>query len=107
LANSSSGSVKNIHHLLERTPHKAKLLKGNCTNPTYVQKSPKKRWSSLPSRRKPRSTPGTKQPQNMLQTKRLRHLHPTSTTQKQPNSTHNSIRLHINSLRRNWKKAEV
>jgi len=39
LDNFSSGSTENIQHLLKQTPRKVKLLKGDCTNPTYVQKA--------------------------------------------------------------------
>ncbi|MEA2089413.1 MAG: GDP-mannose 4,6-dehydratase [Thermoproteota archaeon] len=39
LDNLSSGSTENIQHLLKQTPRKAKLLKGDCTNPTHVKKA--------------------------------------------------------------------
>ena len=39
LDNLSSGSTENIQHLLKQIPRKVKLLKGDCTNPTYVQKA--------------------------------------------------------------------
>jgi len=41
LDNLSSGSTENIQHLLKQIPRKVKLLKGDCTDPTYVQKASK------------------------------------------------------------------
>jgi len=39
LDNLSAGSEENIRHLLEGTPKKVKLLKGDCTNPVHVRKA--------------------------------------------------------------------
>jgi UDP-glucose 4-epimerase len=39
LDNLSSGSVTHVQHLLKRAPKKAKLLKGDCTNPAHVKKA--------------------------------------------------------------------
>lgn len=39
LDNLSSGSVSHIQHLLKSQAKKAKLLKGDCTNPTLVKKA--------------------------------------------------------------------
>ncbi len=39
LDNFSVGSRKNVQHLLERTPQKAKLLGGDCTNPVHVKRA--------------------------------------------------------------------